>query len=104
MGKTSENQNDKEIELNKCPIVLDNVPLAFILLITAELNGGSRKALMYMMSALFIFRLGHVECGLYGPDNASLGRPLGYFGTNGVLARLTGYTAWLVRGYWGFDS
>ncbi|QDS76247.1 hypothetical protein FKW77_001085 [Venturia effusa] len=82
---------------------LDNVPLAFILLTTAELNGGSRKALTYIMSALFAFRLAHVEYGLYGPDNASPGRPFGYFGTNGVLAGLAGYTAWLVRGYWGFD-
>lgn len=84
-------------------IVLDNVPLAFILLITAELNGGSCKVLTYVMIALFVFRLAHVEFGIYGPDNASAGRPLGYFGTNGVLAGFAAYTAWLVRGYWGFD-
>lgn len=50
-----------------------------------------------------MFRIAHVEYGIYGPDNASLGRPVGYFGTNGVLAGLAGYTAWLVRGYWGFE-
>lgn len=81
---------------------LENVPLAFILLITAELNGGNRKVLTYLMSALLAFRVAHVEYGMYGPDNAAIGRPLGYFGSCGVLAGLAGYTAYLVKGYWGF--
>ncbi|KUJ21194.1 uncharacterized protein LY89DRAFT_429362 [Mollisia scopiformis] len=84
---------------------LENVPLAFILLIIAELNGGNRKALNYMMGTLFALRIAHAELGLklqgkFG-DNG-VGRPLGYFGSIGVLGALGGYCGWLVAGYWGF--
>jgi hypothetical protein len=90
-------------ELMFVVVVLDNVPLSFILLITAELSGGSRKVLTYVMSTLTVLRLAHTEYGIYGPDTASIGRLLGYFGMNGVLAGLTGYPTYLVRGYWRFD-
>jgi hypothetical protein len=32
----------------------------------------------------------------------AIGRPLGYIGSMGILAGLAGYSAYLVRGYWGF--
>lgn len=84
---------------------IENVPLAFILLGVAELNGGNRKGLNYAMAALFALRLAHSEAGLrlrgkFG--GGGLGRPVAYFGTSGVLIGLGGYAAYLVKGYWGF--
>ncbi|KAE8452022.1 hypothetical protein EG329_002187 [Mollisiaceae sp. DMI_Dod_QoI] len=84
---------------------LENVPLAFILLIIAEANGGNRKILNYMMGTLFALRVAHAELGLklqgkFG--NNGIGRPLGYFGSLGVLGALGGYCTSLVAGYWGF--
>ncbi|KAN0114743.1 Membrane-associated, eicosanoid/glutathione metabolism (MAPEG) protein [Hyaloscypha variabilis] len=84
---------------------LDVVPLAFTLLTIAELNGGNRKTLSYFMSTLLALRIVHAEGGLrlqgkFG--NNGVGRPIGYFGSIGVLGGLAGYTAYLVKGYWGF--
>lgn len=84
---------------------LDTVPLAFIFLAITELNGGNRKGLNYVMATLLALRVAHADGGLrlqgkFG-DNG-VGRPLGYFGSMGVLGSLAGYSAWLVKGYWGF--
>ncbi|KAG0652233.1 hypothetical protein D0Z07_1346 [Hyphodiscus hymeniophilus] len=84
---------------------IENVPLAFILLGVAELNGGNRKALHYVMAALFALRVAHVEGGLrlkgkFG--GGGVGRPVGFFGTVGVLGGLGGYASYLVKEYWGF--
>jgi len=81
------------------------VPLAFTLLTIAELNGGNRKTLNYVMVVLLALRVAHADGGLrlqgkFG-DNG-IGRPLGYFGSMGVLGGLAGYTAYLMKGYWGF--
>ncbi|KAH8778256.1 membrane-associated, eicosanoid/glutathione metabolism protein [Hyaloscypha sp. PMI_1271] len=83
---------------------LDTVPLAFIFLTTAELNGGNRKALNYVMASLLALRIAQAEGGLrlqgkFG--NNGIGRPVGYFGSMGVLGGLAGYAAFLAKGYWG---
>ncbi|KAL8951059.1 MAG: hypothetical protein Q9222_002952, partial [Ikaeria aurantiellina] len=74
---------------------LENVPLAFVLAAIAELNGGDRTVLNYAMAALFAVRVGHVELGLRGKGTMATGRPLGLFGTQGVLALLAGYGTYL---------
>jgi uncharacterized membrane protein YecN with MAPEG domain len=84
---------------------IENVPLAFVFLGIAELNGGNKKALNYIMAALFALRLAHVEFGLRLKGNfggSGVGRPIGYFGTSGILLGLGGYTTYLVKSYWGF--
>jgi len=80
----------------------ENVPLAFLLAAVAELNGANRKVLTGALGALLTLRVLHAEFGLRGPDAMSAGRPIGYFGTLGVLGGLAGYAAFLVKGYWGF--
>jgi len=83
---------------------LENVPLAFILLIIAELNGGNRKALHYTMATLLALRVAHAEAGLMISGNfgdGGVGRPVGYVGSLGVLGGLGTYAAWLVKGHWG---
>ncbi|TVY43082.1 hypothetical protein LSUB1_G001228 [Lachnellula subtilissima] len=84
---------------------LENVPLAFIFLALCELNGGSRKNLNYAMGVFFALRIAHAEGGLmlqgsYGTNG--VGRPIGYFGSTGVVTGLAAYAAYLVKGYWGF--
>lgn len=80
----------------------ENVPLALGLASIVELNGGSRKALTAALSALFVFRVLHAEFGIMARNYMGPGRPAGHFGTQGVIAGLAGYAAWLVKGYWGF--
>ena len=82
---------------------VENVPLAFVLVAIAELNGGNRTVLNYAMATLFAFRIAHVELGLRSGDQAlGVGRPLGFFGTQGFLAGMAAYGTWLVKGYWGY--
>jgi len=84
---------------------LENVPLAFIFLTIAELNGGNRKWLNYTMGLLLALRIAHADAGLMVKGkwgDRGIGRPIGYVGTNGVLLGLSGYAAYLVKGYWGF--
>ncbi len=78
----------------------ENVPLALALAAVVELNGGSRKALTAALSALLVLRVAHAEFGLMAKNYMGPGRPLGYFGTQGVIAGLAGYAAYLVKGYW----
>ncbi|KAI4206657.1 MAG: hypothetical protein LQ349_009914 [Xanthoria aureola] len=81
---------------------LENVPLAFVFAAIAELNGADRSVLSYAMAALFALRVGHVEIGLRGKGTMANGRPIGMFGTQGFLAGMAAYTAYLVKGYWGY--
>ncbi|KAL8802529.1 MAG: hypothetical protein Q9182_003769 [Xanthomendoza sp. 2 TL-2023] len=81
---------------------LENVPYAFILTAIAELNGADRTILNYAMAAFFAMRVGHVELGLRGKDTLGVGRPIGIFGSQGFMAAMAAYTAYLVKGYWGY--
>jgi uncharacterized membrane protein YecN with MAPEG domain len=80
----------------------ENIPLALLLATVVELNGGDRRVLNGSLGALFFLRILHVELGLRGPDNNSIGRILGYFGTQTFIAGMAGYAAYLVKGYWGY--
>ena len=81
----------------------ENVPLAIVLAAAAELNGANKRYLNYTLAALLVARILHVEVGLRAKDDgAALGRPIGYFATTGIAAGLAGWSAYLVKGYWGF--
>ena len=110
---------------------LENVPLAFIFAAVAELNGADRKILNYALATLLLLRVVHVEVGLRNEVRMGwgmytfkhpgtfrrevqfcvgsadvgfdeLGRPVGYYGTQAILAGLAGWGSWLVKGYWGY--
>jgi hypothetical protein len=60
--------------------------------------------LNYIMASLLALRIAQAEGGLrlqgkFG--NNGIGRPVGYFGSMGVLGGLAGYAAFLAKGYWG---
>jgi len=81
---------------------LETVPLAFIFALVAELNGANRKVLNWVLAALLVFRVGHVEVGLRGKEALGWGRTVGYYGSQAVVLGLGGWAGGLVRGYWGF--
>ena len=81
---------------------VENVPLALLLAGIVELNGGNRKVLNGALGALLLIRIVHVEFGLKAPGNNGFGRAVGFFGTQGFMAGMAGYAAYLVKGYWGF--
>ena len=81
---------------------VENVPLAFLLAAVVELNGGNRKVLTGALSSLLALRILHSEFGLLGKGAMAFGRPVGYFGTVGIMGALAGYATYLVKGYWGF--
>lgn len=83
----------------------------------AELNGASRYVsilqlysttllipqssyINYALGALFALRISHAEFGILLPGAAGVGRPIGYFGTQAVLAGLAGYAAYLIKDFW----
>ncbi|KAL8995936.1 MAG: hypothetical protein Q9169_004437 [Polycauliona sp. 2 TL-2023] len=103
-GGTGDAENPDPLFLeNRCHLnFLENVPLAFVMAAIAELNGADRSVLSYAMAALFALRVGHVEIGLRGKGTMASGRPLGLFGTQGFMAGMAVYTAYLVKGYWGY--
>lgn len=78
------------------------MPLALLLAGVVELNGGNRKILNGALGTLLLLRIIHVEFGLLSPKNLGFGRPIGYFGTQGYMASMAAYAAYLVKGYWGF--
>lgn len=80
----------------------ENVPLAFLLAGVAELNGANRRVLTAALAALLALRVLHADLGLVRPGSIAAGRPVGYFGTCGVLGGLAGYGAWLVKEAWGW--
>lgn len=81
---------------------LENVPLAIALSAIAELNGANRRVLNYALAALFVVRVLHVEAGIKRPEAMGNGRPVGFWGTQAFIVGISGYTAWLVKAYWGF--
>ena len=82
---------------------LENMPLAFIFAAVAELNGANKKGLNYALAALFVARLMHVELGMRAQeDTAGKGRLVGHLTTQTILAGLTAYSAYLIKGYWGY--
>jgi hypothetical protein len=68
--------------------------------INTYVNHKPRTFISSTLGALFAFRIGHAEFGLMAQDSIGLGRIVGYYGTQTVLASLAGYTAYLIRGYW----
>ncbi|KAI4158940.1 MAG: hypothetical protein LQ342_006973 [Letrouitia transgressa] len=82
---------------------IESVPLALLVAAITELNGGSRAVLNYALATLFALRIVHAEFGLRkGGEAMGWGRPVGFFGTMSWFAGMTGYSAWLVKGYWGY--
>ncbi|KAF3921795.1 hypothetical protein AA313_de0203178 [Arthrobotrys entomopaga] len=78
------------------------VPLALIATALAELSGGDHKVITGALGTLLLLRVGHVELGLRGKSALAPGRIIGFLGTLGYLLGMSGYAAWLNRGYWGF--
>ncbi|EWC43674.1 hypothetical protein DRE_01561 [Drechslerella stenobrocha 248] len=79
------------------------VPLALTLTAIAELNGANPTVIATALGSLFVIRVGHVELGLRGANALGRGRIIGFLGTLAYLVGMSGYAAWLARGYLGFD-
>lgn len=99
--QNSDKYNDLQVSTRAHANFAENVPLAFILAGLVELNGGNRKVVSGTLGALFVLRVLHADLGVLKPGSMAAGRPIGYYGTCGVLGALAGYSAWLVREYWG---
>lgn len=100
-SKSSDAPDDKLAAAVRAQVnFTENVPLALLLAAFVELNGGSRKALTYALSALTVFRIVHAEFGIMGKGHIGNGRPIGFFGTQGVVVGLAAYAGYLVQGYW----
>lgn len=78
----------------------ENVPLALILAGLVERDGGSKKILIWVLGALCVFRLIHVEAGLMSKGYMGRGRPIGFLGTVGINAGLAYWAAWGMLEYW----
>ena len=65
-----------------------------------ESNYGDRSYINYALGTLFALRVGHVELGLMMKNGRGIGRPIGFVGTQAVLAGLAGYAAYLIKDYW----
>ena len=78
----------------------ENVPLAFTFAAIAELNGARPACLSCALGALFVFRVLHVEFGLYGPNAVGNGRPIGFLGTTGTIIGLAAYAGRLTYRFW----
>ena len=82
---------------------VEHVPYALLLAAIAELNGAGRRSLNYVLAALFVARVAHVEFGLRGNEKAAApGRLAGHLVTQGTILGLAGWSAYLIKGYWGF--
>ncbi|KAH6637738.1 membrane-associated, eicosanoid/glutathione metabolism protein [Boeremia exigua] len=77
----------------------ENVPLALAIALLAELNGANRTYLNWALGTLFALRISHVELGLMRQNSMGPGRIIGYYGSQGVLVALAGYTAYLVKDF-----
>lgn len=66
----------------------------------AESNWCTRFYINYALGALFAFRIIHAEFGMYVKGGAGIGRPIGFLGTQTVVAGLAGYAAYLIKDYW----
>ncbi|KAK2051119.1 hypothetical protein LY76DRAFT_688535 [Colletotrichum caudatum] len=78
----------------------ENVPLAFVLATAVELNGGNRRVLGWLLGGFLALRVLHAEVGIMRPGGMGRGRPVGYFGSVGVIGALAGYAAYLAKQYW----
>jgi len=76
----------------------ENIPYGLLLIALAELNGLSTEVASYLLGGLFGLRVLHVELGLYGKGTLGYGRPIGYYGTLGIIAGVSG---WLGKRAWG---
>jgi uncharacterized membrane protein YecN with MAPEG domain len=81
---------------------VEYVPWAIMLAAFAELNGANKRVLNVALASLVAFRVMHTELGLRRPGALGRGRLVGFLGTMGVIGFLSTYSAYLVRGYWGF--
>ncbi|PVH92661.1 hypothetical protein DM02DRAFT_635173 [Periconia macrospinosa] len=77
----------------------ENVPLVLVVSLLAELNGVPRKTINYALATLFALRVAHVEFGLMRPKSLGLGRGVGFYGTQVVLATIAGYATYYVKDY-----
>lgn len=80
----------------------ENVPLALLIAGIVELNGGSRRVLTTALSTLCVARVLHAEFGIMAKGYIGMGRRVGHVATQTVVVGLSGYVAYLVKGYWGF--
>ncbi|EPS39569.1 hypothetical protein H072_6665 [Dactylellina haptotyla CBS 200.50] len=102
-GKSSQENPEKlTIAVRAHGNFAEYVPLAITATALAELNGADPKILIGALGALFALRVGHVELGVRGQAALGPGRIIGFLGTVGYLIGMSGYVAWLNRGYWGF--
>ncbi|KAF2122515.1 membrane-associated, eicosanoid/glutathione metabolism protein [Lophiotrema nucula] len=100
-SKTGNDVKDPLYVANRAQVnFIENVPIAFIIAILAELNGANRKYIGYGLGALFALRVSHVEFGMMTEGSLGTGRPVGYYGTQAVMAAAAGYLAYLVKDYW----
>ncbi|KAK4179133.1 MAPEG family-domain-containing protein [Triangularia setosa] len=95
-------QHDLQVASHAQGNFAEYVPLALLLAGVAELNGAKKQILTSALGALLVARVMHVEMGLRRPESTGMGRPVGYFGTLGVMGFLAGYAGFLVKDYWGF--
>lgn len=95
-------KNDKLFLLTRAHTnFVENVPLAFILATLAEVNGGSRKVPSWFLGSFLAMRVLHADFGIL-QQGSGRGRPIGYFGSVGLLSALAGYGIFFVKSYWGF--
>ncbi|PWW74983.1 hypothetical protein C7212DRAFT_205407, partial [Tuber magnatum] len=80
---------------------LETVPMAMILAVLAELNGGNRRLVNYALGALLMGKVVQIELGLMRKGTQGGGRVAGFLASQGILAGMAGYCAYLVRDYWG---
>lgn len=77
------------------------MPLALLLALLAEAQGADKRVLGTMLTALFGFRGAHAV-GLMGDGALGNGRLIGFLGTQLTILGLSGYAAYLSKGYWNF--
>jgi uncharacterized membrane protein YecN with MAPEG domain len=80
---------------------IENIPFAILVSAVAEMNGANRTYLNYGLGLLFAARVAHAELGIRGQGAQGPGRLPGHLVTYGFLATVAGYSAWMVKEYWG---
>lgn len=102
-SKSSDDADDYLLATSRSQMnFAENVPLALLIAGVVELNGGSRKVLTTALSTLCVARVLHAEFGIMAKGYIGMGRRVGHIATQTVIAGLSGYAAYLVKGYWGF--
>ncbi|KAF2871015.1 membrane-associated, eicosanoid/glutathione metabolism protein [Massariosphaeria phaeospora] len=86
---------------NRCQVnFVENVPIALIIALLAELNGANRTYINTGLGVLFALRVSHAELGLTIQNGLGLGRLVGFYGTQAFIAGFASYAAYLVKDYW----